>query len=335
MQGHCFRLVLTILAIGVLALAPGLALAGTQPVVASQAAAQNKGNATADVGQDAPVITLEGFCDPTTVIGTKEKPCRTVVTRSEFDALAEATGASTLAAKTQVALVYVRFSLLAREAQKRGMEKDPLFQKKLELSRIQLLGQALVQDLQAKSAQFSADDLQKFLGENPIQFERAALLRIFVPATKFVTHPNRVQDPLPETAPEMKMIAQKIYTRARAGEDFATLQKQAYESSGLNEEPAVDLGKKLRSDLRRSHRLVFDLKPGEISTLIEEPGEGYYIYKVLSKEVPPLESVKSEVQTALQKQRMDAWLKDIDDSAQIKLNEQYFGSEAAKSVQGK
>lgn len=339
MHRHRFRLALIIFVIGFFALTPNVAMAQAQPTDASQATVhgagglQNKGTDTANVGQDTPVITLDGFCDPMSVIGKKEKPCRTVVTRAEFEELAEASGTDELAAKTQLAAAYFRFSLLAREAQKQGMEKDPIFQKRLELSRIQLLGQTLVQDLQAKSERFSAEDLQKFFRDNPGQFERATLLRVHVPETRYVTQSNLVQDPLPDTAAEMKTLAEKIYSRARAGEDFATLQKEAFEAANLDEEPAVDLGKMSRSNLRQSHRLIFDLKPGEISALIHEAEEGYYIYKVLSNETPSFESVKADVAAALQKQRMDAWIKNIMSSAQTKLNEQYFGPEGAKTVQ--
>jgi len=325
--------------IAFLAFVHNLALARTQPADASQETAQSAGatpNKDADsvsVGQDTPVITMDGFCDATSVIGRREKPCRTVVTRSEFEELAEAFGAEELAAKTQLAALFAKFSLLAREAQKQGMEKDPLFRKRLELSRIQLLGQALVRDLQAKSEQFSADDLQKFFRENPGQFEQMALRRIHIPETRYVTHPNHVQDPLPATAPEMKILAEKIFSRARSGEDYATLQNEALEASDLDEEHAVDLGKMSRSHLRRSHQFISDLKPGETSSLIHDPGEGYYIYKVLSKEIPSFDSVKSEVQTALQKQRMDSWVKNITGSAQTKMNEQYFGPGSAKTGQ--
>lgn len=339
MHRYSFRPAMIIFAIAFFALTPNPAIAQKQPGDASQAAVhgaggpQNKAAEIANVGEDTPVIILDGFCDPMSVIGKKEKPCRTVVTRAEFEELAEASGADELAAKTQLAAAYFRFSLLAREAQKQGMEKDPIFQKKLELSRIQLLGQTLVQDLQAKSERFSAEDLQKFFRDNPGQFERATLLRVHVPETRYVTQPNRVQDPIPETAPEMKILAEKIYSRAQAGEDFATLQKEAFEAASLDEEPAVDLGKMPRSHLRRSHQFIVGLKPGEISALMHEPEEGYYIYKVVSKEMPSLEEAKSEVQTALQKQRMDTWIKNIMSSAQTKLNEQYFGPEGAKTIQ--
>lgn len=289
----------------------------------------------ANVGGNTPVITMDGFCDPTSVIGTREKPCRTVVTLSEFEELAEASNADELSAKAQLATAYIRFSLLARETQKRGMDRDPEFKKKLELSRNQTLGQMLVWDLQTKSEKFSDEDLQEFFRENLAQFEQANLLRIHIPDTRYVTQSNRVQEPVPETAPEMKAVAEKTYARARTGEDFAALQREAFEAARFDEDPVVDLGKMPRSHLRQSHRVIFDLKAGEVSTLFHEPQEGYYIYKVVSKETPQFASVRSEVGTALQKQRMEAWIKEIMDSAKAELNEKYFGPGVAKSVNGR
>lgn len=91
------------------------------------------------------------------------------------------------------------------------------------------------------------------------------------------------------TVPEMNLVAEAIYSRARAGADFETLQKEAFDAANLKEEPSVKLEK-----------------------------------------LSSFESVKSDVQLALQKQRMDTWLKDIEGSTQTKLNEQYFGPAAAK-----
>jgi parvulin-like peptidyl-prolyl isomerase len=86
--------------------------------------------------------------------------------------------------------------------------------------------------------------------------------------------------------------------------------------------------------LRRAHQVVFDLKPGEVSALIEEADEGYYIYKMLSKEIPSFEAVKDEVGMTLQKHRMDSWMKNITGPARTKLNEQYLGSATVGSGEG-
>jgi hypothetical protein len=301
-----------------------VATSQTAPAVAPPAAGAGVVD-TSTVGPDAPVITVEGFCgtDP----NAKQKaPCRTVLSRSEFEKLADASGASGMAARASFAAVYVQFSLFAREAQKRGLDKDPVFQRRLEMARIQLLGQVLLQDLQAKSRQFAPGDLEKFFRENPALFEQRALLRVFIPNTKFNTQPNGIQQPLPETATEMKLVAQAIYSRARAGADFETLQKEALDTANLKDEMSAKLEKMSRGQLRQSQQVVFDLKSGEVSALFDERDEGYYIYKIVSKELPPFESVKSDVELALEKQRFDTWKKDITEPAKVSLNEQYFGA---------
>ncbi len=287
--------------------------------------AANAGTAdTATVGPDTPVITVDGFCgtDPN---AHQKAPCRTVLSRSEFEKLADASGDSGTAARAQFAAFYVQFSLFAREAQKRGMDKDPLFQRRLEMARIQLLGQVLLQDLQAKSRQFAPDELEKFFRENPALFQQGALLRVYIPNTKFNDLPNGIQQPIPETAPEMKLVAGAIYSRARAGADFETLQKEALDTANLKEEMSAKLEKMSRGQLRQTHKVVFDLKPGEVSAMFDERDEGYYIYKIVSKEIPPFESVKSDVELALEKQRMDTWKKDITEPAKVSLNKKYFG----------
>lgn len=304
------------------------AVAGqTAPPAAPPAASADKANAP-KVGPDAPVVTMDGFCGTDPNLQPKKAPCRTVLTRSEFEKLADALGAgSTTATKVQFATYYVQFSLFAREAQKRGMDKDPVFQTRLELARLQLMGQVLLQDLQAKSKQFAPGDLEKFFRENPAQFEQATLLRVFIPWTKFKDGPSGIQQPIAESAPEMKLVALAIHSRARAGADFEALQKEAQDTSNIREGlPPAKLEKMQRGKLRRSQQVVFDLKPGEVSALFEEPDEGYYIYKILSREIPPFESVKSDVMPALEKYRMDTWKNDISEPVKVSLSEQYFGA---------
>jgi hypothetical protein len=285
---------------------------------------------TANVGPETPVITMDGYCDGASTTGTTDKArCRTVLTRSEFEQLADASApatASSPATRNQFAAFYVQFLLFVREAQKQGLDKDPHSQRKLELARIRTLSQILISDLQTKSGQFAPGDVEKFFRENPAPFEQTSLLRVFIPSTKFKDQPDSVQQPIPESAPEMKLVAEAIYSRARAGADFAALQKEAVDASNLKEEEPVKFDDMARDQLRQSQRGVFDLKPGEISPLYEERGEGYYIYKVVSKKMPAFESVKPQVENALQKHRMDIWVKSITNSAQVSMNEEYFGT---------
>jgi hypothetical protein len=333
-RSHELRLAVLFLVVE-LGLAAGLASAQA-PKPAAPAAknseAEKEEREEADkISPDTPVITLDGYCDPASTAAKDKTACRTVITRSEFEKLTEGqpgADAETYRGRSQFASFYVKFLMFAREAQKRGMEKDPLFQRRLEMSRIQLLGQMLLQDFQDKSLKLAPGDLEKFFHENPALFEQATLLRIFIPASKFKDLPNGVQQPIADSAPEMKLAAEAIYARARAGADFDALQKEASETANTKEEPATKIDKISRDHLRRAQQIVFDLKLGEVSALFTEPGEGYYVYKMVSREMPSFESVKSEVGTALQKHRMDTWMNNITDSVHISMNEEFFGTNA-------
>ncbi|MBZ5547744.1 MAG: peptidyl-prolyl cis-trans isomerase [Acidobacteriia bacterium] len=335
MRRHAWRLTTLVFVLGVgftasLAHAQNQAPVASSPAAESPAAVHRAEAEADDVSPGTPVITLEGLCDPASATAmTHKKPCRTVITRSEFEELAEASDADSGAARTQFANFFAKFSLLAREAQKRGMDQDPVFQRKLELARIQLLGQILIRDLQAKSNQFTPGELENFFRENPALFEQAAIQRVYIPKTKFKDLPNGVQQPIPESAPEMKLVAEALLARARTGADFETLQKEALDTANLKAEHDANLGKMSRDHLRRTHQVVFDLKPGEVSALFEEPDEGYYIYRMGSREMPSFEATKSDAATAFQKRRMDTWMNNITGPA--KMNQQYFGAAAAGS----
>jgi parvulin-like peptidyl-prolyl isomerase len=198
----------------------------------------------------------------------------------------------------------------------------------LELSRLQLLTQTLMHDLQAKAEQISPQDLERFYRENPGEFEQAALLRIYVPRTKYLDRANGVQEPIPGTEAEMKGLAEEIHARTVAGADFKTLQKEVLATANLRESGEPNLGNVTREQLRRSHRAVCDMKPGEVSAVLEDP-EGYYIYKLVSKRIPPLEGFKAEATTSLQKRRMETWMKNITGGAKVSLNEHYFDAPTA------
>lgn len=283
-----------------------------------------------NVRPDTPVITMDGYCDPASPIGTVDKArCRTVITRSEFEKIAGAQGATIPSSQNQFAAFYVQYCLFAREAHKQGLDKDLRARQMLEVARVQTLSQLLIHDLQVKSEQFAPGDAEKFFREHPERFETANFLRVFIPSTKFVTVSNAVHQPVPESAPEMKRLADDMYARARGGADFAALQAEARETSNLIDEETANYENMSREQLRKSHQVVFDLKAGEFSPLFHEE-EGYYFYKMISKSMPSFESVKPEAERALQKQRMDDWIKSIVGSAQIGMNEEFFGTNPLK-----
>jgi hypothetical protein len=123
----------------------------------------------------------------------------------------------------------------------------------------------------------------------------------------------------------MKKLADAMRARAVAGEDFEKLQKEVYAGSGLKTPvPFTTIGKTIRANLPVSQRSVVDLKPGEVSPVFDEAA-GYYIYKLISKESPPLEQVRAEILSGLQNQKLADSMQAVGDAASTELNEAYFG----------
>ncbi len=126
---------------------------------------------------------------------------------------------------------------------------------------------------------------------------------------------------------ELNKLADSLREKAAAGEDFAKLQKEAFEASGTKvENPTVNLPKVRRTGLPPAHAAVFDLKVGEVSTVISDNG-GHYIYKVESKQVLPLdETLKTEIHNKLKSERLKEMTEKYTNSFQAIPNEAYFGA---------
>jgi len=117
-----------------------------------------------------------------------------------------------------------------------------------------------------------------------------------------------------------------LQKRAAAGEDFAKLQKEAYDAAGMKmDNPTVNLPTVRRTGLPPAHKDVFDLKVGEVSQVISDNG-GHYIYKVVSKtELPLDDKVKAEIHNTLKSQKLKEEMDKYQNSYSVTQNEAYFG----------
>jgi hypothetical protein len=125
------------------------------------------------------------------------------------------------------------------------------------------------------------------------------------------------------TADSLKQTAQKIYDRAKAGEDFNKLQKEAFTDAGLSSAPDAKMVMNPAS-LPPSQASVRQLKPGEVSPMFSEVS-GEYIYKMVGSEVMPLATVRTEIERNLQRQKFEQEAKKAIDAVKPDLNEAYFG----------
>lgn len=292
------------------------------------------------VAPSATVLTIKGLCDAATTQATASGSspattvCETRITRAQFEKLVLAIQPNMPAqTRQQLAGTYPRLLVMAHETEKRGLEHDSRVQELLAFSRLQIFSQELVRDVQDRAAKISGNDISDFYDSHQTVFEVAGLQRIFVPNRRRFAPAghaskksvSRAED---DAGAAMTREAVDLQKRATGGEDFTALQKEAYQAAGITGAAAFpDLARVRRDRLPPGHALIFDLKPGQVSELIND-SSGHYIYKMVSKDVQSLPEVEEEIRDRLRSQRVAEMMRQIQDPFKIERNPDYFGEQA-------
>jgi hypothetical protein len=333
-----------------------LALGGTsvhaQAVPAGNSTPGDKSglSVSRNVPPDAAVITIDGLCgsdsysiaEPDAAAKTPASAdskatgssvalnpsCRTIITREQFEKLASVVAPNQPPhATAELARFYSDQLLFAREARELGIDKDPHFEEILKFTYLQVLARAMNERL-ARQADMTDAEFAKYYKEHAAEFEQVELLQISIPKQK--SHPpasgSTLQAKVDPAADEaaMKAEAEKIYSQAVAGGDFATLQEEAYTVAGdPDDAPDADMGVVTRSVLGSTQAEVFALQPGQISKLISGK-EAWHIFKVVSKQMMS----ESDAKRLVTGQRTQAAVDSLRKSVKPRLNDVYFGSSA-------
>lgn len=345
---------------------------GNLPPIAPKPAAP--ADTSAQVPPTAAVITIDGVCatPPKTAVakGAAAKPatgtkpvasktpsadCKTVITKADFEKLASALSPNvTPQMKRQLANILPQTIAMSDEAKKEGLDKKEPYLETLKFAKMQILRQQLQRKIQEDAAKIPPSAIDAYYKQNPEAYEQYNLERLFVPRTKQVEPESKEEqekdakltdeekkkkeedEKVKAEAGEMEMskLADTLRERAAKGEDFITLQKDAFAAAGMKiESPTVSLPKVRRTGLPPAHAAVFDLKVGEVSQVISDNG-GHYIYKVIGKEVLPLDQVTDEIHNKLQSERSKEAMDKVQNSFKSVLNDAYFGPMPPGGVQG-
>jgi PPIC-type PPIASE domain len=335
--------------------APEKAPAQSSPPPGQSTAAKTP--ATAEVAESAVVLTIKGVCSPEVKSAAKasaktagavtKKPveCKTEVTRAQFEKIASALSPNmTPQLKRQLENVLPRFMAMSDAAKAEGLDKTPHFEEMMKIVRMQVLTQELQRSVQEQAEKISAEDIEKYYKEHPEAYQQYSLDRLFIPRfkqaepekedTKDMTEDQKKAKEAAAKAKqeqgeqEMNKLADSLRAEAASGTDFAKLQKEAFEAAGQKvDNPTVNLPKVRRSGLPPAHAAVFELKVSEVSQVISDNG-GHYVYKVVSKQVLPLDQVKDEIHNKLKADRMKEMMDKYTNSFESIPNEAYFGPPA-------
>lgn len=272
-------------------------------------------NNESNVPPNTVVITIPGSCAKP-AIGAD---CKTEVTRSEFEQLANALSVPE-ERRTDLAKAYAQGLALANAAEKQGIANSPQTQEIMKFVRLQTLARLLAQHVQEQAANISPADQQNYYDQHKEQFTQATLERIFIPK-----NPPAAKEKPSEAA--VKAEAAKMEQAAKApNADFAKLQKQVYDDLKIAPMSLpAELQAMRREMLPAGQQKVFDMAPGSVSDAIDEPS-GVYIYKLVSKETAPLTQVQTEIKRAVEQQRFQDDMEKILATAKPELNPAYFGA---------
>ncbi len=340
-------------------------LAWGQAAPGTPAPPQAPADTSAAVPPDAAVITINGVCsaEPKTATAkagaakpvtaaktaatkTPAADCKTVITKAEFEKLASAVAPSvTPQVKKQLAGVLPRFIGMSAEAKKRGLDKTPQFEETVKFAKMQILTTQLQRAIQDEAAKVPPDEVEKYYKEHADTFEQFNVDRLFVPRTKQGDAEAKEEDDKDEKLSDeakkakeaeekakadqseqaMTKLAESLRARAAAGEDFAKLQKEAFEAAGMKiESPTVNLPNVRRTGLPPGHAAVFELKPGDVSQVISDSG-GHYVYKVSSVDHMTLDQANNEIHSKLQNDRTREMMDKVNNSFKVETNDMYFG----------
>ncbi len=326
--------------------------------------AENKAAAPAvEVAESAAVITIKGVCaaTPKTAAGSKtaagktaaaaKKPadCETVITRAQFEKLAKALqqGPNPLNAqqRRQLASQLPGVIAMSEAAKKKGLDKSEGYLETMKFVKMRILAQRMQDSVREEADKVPAEKIAAYYKDNPEAYEQFSLDRLFVPKMKQpsaedkeeakdsekLTEEQQKAKEATEKAKqekgeqELTDVAASLQKRAAAGEDFTKLQKEAFEAAGTKvDNPTTNLSKVRRTGLPQGHAAVFDLKVGEVTAVISDNG-GHYVYKVVSKEVLPLDQVQEEIHNKLKAERQKEMMDKYNNSYQTVTNEEYFG----------
>ncbi|HEY1463760.1 MAG TPA: peptidylprolyl isomerase [Terriglobales bacterium] len=296
------------------------------------ASSTQKKAAPAVTASDPAVITIQGLCSSSerSAAASKSAPCKTTITRSEFEKMVNAVRPDMPPAqRKQFAEGYAKALVMAHDAHEKGLDRGPTFEEMMKLMRIQIASQEYAKSMHDKAAQISDKDLQDYYDKNATNYRQADLERIYIPKTKQLTskdnaNPDELKKQRDASEAEMKKEAEALHTRAVAGEDFVKLQTDAFDAAGMKvQSPSTKLTNVREGNFPPEQRVIFSLKPNDVSDVLTNQS-GYFIYKLDAKNTVPLSQVKEEIRNTLSSQRFQDAMQTAQGSTQLSYDEEYF-----------
>ncbi|MBK9515780.1 MAG: peptidyl-prolyl cis-trans isomerase [Anaeromyxobacter sp.] len=234
---------------------------------------------------------------------------------------------STLERKKEFLDNLIRFEVLAKEATKQGLDKDPDVQLTLRKIMVQKLVQKNFAD-QSGAAALPDAELQKYYDDHKDEFQKAKKVRL---AAIVLTAPAGAPDRAKKEALAKKALAQVKAAEKTNSLAFAAAVTQ-YSDDAATKAVSGDLNFKTKDELEKAYgaplaEAAFALKPGELSGVIGTP-QGFFVVKAtgVQEEVNrPFDVVKAQIGSKLQREKktkeFDELVKKLKEEAKVVVSD--------------
>lgn len=195
---------------------------------------------------------------------------------------------------------------MANLAEKEGLDKESPFQQRIEMNRLTILSEAMIQR-QEQNDVLPPESLKGYYERMKDQFSTAKLKLIYL---SFVNATEELQ---------AKKKADDLYAKLKAGADFVALVKEHSKDQTSREKEGDYPPVKRSDDIPESvKQTIFGLKPGEISQPLRLPN-GYYLFKLISLEEQGFDEVKDKLYLDVKQQRSRDWMQKMRTSVEVKV----------------
>jgi peptidyl-prolyl cis-trans isomerase C len=227
-------------------------------------------------------------------------------------------------AKRGFAEEYVRMRILADEAEKAGLDKDPAVRVQLQLMRENTLANAQLERIQ-ESITVPEAALQKAYEEQKNNFERARARHILI---AFTGSPAAQAEKPALTEAQARARAEELRKQIVAGGDFAELARTESDDT-VSGSRGGDLGEFGRGDMvPEFDHVVFEAPVGEVSQPVRTQF-GYHLVQVQERSARPLAEVRPQLEGRIKQQQLQDRIEALKNSANVTFNESYFPAEDA------
>lgn len=233
--------------------------------------------------------------------------------------------------KRSFAKDFVEMKVLAIEAEKSGVAKDPAVATQLKIVRDNALASAMVRRVE-QGIEPAQDALEARYEKKKSEYEQVSARHILI---AFEGSPASREGHV-RTDAEAKALAEKLKSDIVGGADFATLAKEQSDDT-FSGQSGGDLGTFGRGQMvPEFENAVFGGKVGEVGDVVRTEF-GYHVVEVTARSSKSLDDVREELRVELVRELLETKLSEMTSKFDVTYDDAYFGpaAEGAADSSGK